>query len=37
MLLAAPSKKGKNAQKYLQKMMENYMEEMDKLVNEPRW
>ena len=37
MLLAAPSKKGKKAQKCVQKMMEKYMEEMNKLVNEPRW
>jgi hypothetical protein len=37
MLLADPSKKGKKAQKYVQKLMEKYMEEMNKLVDEPRW
>ena len=37
MLLADPSKKGKKAQKYVQKMMEKYMEEMNKLVIEPKW
>ena len=36
MLLADPSKKGKKAQKYVQKLMEKYMEEMNKLVDEPR-
>ena len=34
MLLADPSKKGKKAQKYVQKLTEKYMEEMNKLVNE---
>ena len=37
MLLADPSKKGKKAQKYVQKLMEKYMEEMNKLVDEPKW
>ena len=37
MLLADPSKKGKKAQKYVQKLMEKYMEEMNKLVAEPKW
>ena len=37
MLLADPSKKGKKAQKYVQKLTEKYMEEMNKLVDEPRW
>ena len=32
-----PSKKGKKAQKYVQKLMEKYMEEMNKLVDEPKW
>ncbi|MBO4821843.1 MAG: hypothetical protein J5548_10335 [Prevotella sp.] len=37
MLLADPSKKGKKTQKYVQKLMEKYMEEMNTLVNEPKW
>ena len=35
--LQHPSKKGKKAQKYVQKLMEKYMEEMNKLVDEPKW
>ena len=37
MLLADPCKKGKKAQKYVQKLMEKYLEEMNKLVDEPKW